>query len=194
MTCEPFAFGVDGDEYLLRNARPRNKVLFYAKPTSPRRAFELGVLALDCFHRRHPEYEIQMFGADINRYVLPFPCTRHGVLSPAALCSLYNECAAGLVLSFTNMSLLPLEMLACGCIPVSNDAPHTRELEYAGWLRYSEPKPDALADALFAAARRSGEEPAEIEQAASYARRFDWAASNRRIEEIVLRELAAVTG
>lgn len=191
MTCEPFAFGVDADRYVLRNVQPRNKVLFYAKPTSPRRGFELGVLALERFHRHHPEYEIQMVGADIGRYVLPFPCTRHGVLNTEALCALYNECAAGLVLSFTNMSLLPLEMLACGCIPVSNDAPHTRDVPYSARLHYAEPTPVALSDALFATASRAGDELAAIEQAASYAQQFEWAISNRRIEEVVLRELAA---
>jgi hypothetical protein len=194
MVCEPFAFGVDADQYALRNPQPRHKVLFYAKPTSARRGFELGVLALECFHQRHPDYEIEMLGADISRYVLPFPCTRHGVLNPDELCALYNECAAGLVLSFTNMSLLPLEMLACGCIPVSNDAPHTREVQYAAQLCYAQATPGALADALFAAASRSGADPAGIEQAASYARQFDWASSNRQIEDVVLRELAAVAG
>jgi O-antigen biosynthesis protein len=191
MTCEPFAFGVDADQYALKNLRPRSKVLFYAKPTSPRRGFELGVLALERFHRRYPEYEIEMLGADISRYALPFPCTQNGVLNTEALCVLYNDCAAGLVLSFTNMSLLPLEMLACGCIPVINDAPHTRDVEYAQQLCYAEPTPDSLAEALFAAASRAGEESGQIERAASYARQFDWAASNRRIEEVVLRELAA---
>jgi hypothetical protein len=191
MRCEPFAFGVDPEQYVLRNLQPRHKVLFYAKPTSPRRGFELGVLALECFHRLHPEYEIEMVGADIGRYELPFPCTRNGVLNNDALCALYNDCAAGLVLSFTNMSLLPLEMLACGCTPVSNDAPHTRMVQYAAELRYAEPTPGALAEALFDAVERAGREPAAIAQAASDARQLDWAASNRRIEEVVLRELAA---
>jgi hypothetical protein len=188
MTCEAFGFGVDGAQYALRNSQPRQKVLFYAKPTSPRRGFELGVLALELFHDLHPEYEIELMGADIDRYELSFPCSRRGVLSVEALCELYNECAAGLVISFTNMSLLPLEMLACGCIPVSNDAPHTRRVEYAEQLRYAEPTPAALAHALYMAAR-SGEDAAVIEHAAEYAKLFDWDASNRRIEQVLLREL-----
>ena len=40
--------------------------------------------------------------------------------------ALYNRCIAGLALSATNVSLVPHEMLACGCIPVVNDAEHTR--------------------------------------------------------------------
>jgi hypothetical protein len=88
------------------------------------------------------------------------------------------------------MSLLPLEMLACGCIPVSNDAPHTRDVPYSAQLRYAEPTPRALSDALFAAASRGGEGSCAPEQLAKGAQQFDWGASNRRIEEVVLRELA----
>jgi glycosyltransferase involved in cell wall biosynthesis len=193
MTCEPFGFGVDSSSYELRNRQPRQRVLFYAKPTSHRRGFELGTLALEQFHERHPDYEIDLLGADVDRYELSFPCNRHGVLSVEALCDLYNRCAAGLVLSFTNMSLLPLEMLACGCIPVSNDAPHTRRAQYAEQLRYAEATPLALADALYAAAR-DGEYAATVERAAEYARQFDWEASNRRIEQVLLRELGGAAG
>jgi glycosyltransferase involved in cell wall biosynthesis len=131
MTCESFALGVDAKDYGLRNPEARGKILFYAKPASPRRGFELGVLTLERFNKRHPEYEIEMVGGDIDRYELSFPCNRNGVLTVDELCELYNQCAAGLVISFTNMSLLPLEMLACGCTPVSNDAPHTRFVTYA---------------------------------------------------------------
>ena len=43
---------------------------------------------------------------------LPFRATDHGLLHPEQLNELYNRCVAGLVLSATNVSLVPHEMLA----------------------------------------------------------------------------------
>ena len=57
---------------------------------------------------------------------LPFAATNHGLLTPEQLNALYNRCVAGLVLSATNVSLVPHEMLAAGCIPVVNDAEQNR--------------------------------------------------------------------
>jgi len=193
MKCDAFDFGVDGEQYMLRNPQPRRKVMFYARPTSARRGFELGVLALEHFHGLHPECEIEMVGGDIDRYELPFPCNRNGVLTVDQLCELYNQCAAGLVVSFTNMSLLPLEMLACGCTPVTNDSPNTRFVEYAEKLRFAQATPIALAEALAAAAEASSE-PAPIQDAASYAKRFTWEDSNSSVEQVLLRELGSADG
>ena len=47
----------------------------------------------------------------------PFPHRTLGVLEPAELAQAYNAATAGLVLSLTNPSLIPTEMLACG-LPV----------------------------------------------------------------------------
>ncbi|MFM8905159.1 MAG: hypothetical protein ACKOIB_07950, partial [Verrucomicrobiota bacterium] len=51
---------------------------------------------------------------------------RETILTLDELPAFYNEMAAGLVLSMTKCSLLPLELLACGCVPVVNDAPNNR--------------------------------------------------------------------
>ena len=45
---------------------------------------------------------------------MPFPAVNHGRITPAELAALYNRCTAGLTLSFTNVSLVPDELLACG--------------------------------------------------------------------------------
>ena len=82
------------------------------------------MIALDLFSRRHPEVDIHLFGRSVRRP--PFAATDHGLLTPQQLNRLYNRCIAGLVLSATNVSLVPHEMLAAGCIPVVNDAEHNR--------------------------------------------------------------------
>lgn len=50
--------------------------------------------------------------------------------------------------SLTNVSLVPLEMLAAGCIPVVNDAVHNRMVLDNSYVRYADPTPQALSAAL----------------------------------------------
>jgi glycosyltransferase involved in cell wall biosynthesis len=189
MVCDAVDLGVDSTEYYLTNPKPRRKVLFYTRPVSPRRGFELGILALEQFHKLHPEYEINLLGWDMSRYDIPFPFVNNGILSPEKLNELYNQCAAGLVLSFTNMSLLPLELLSSGCQAVMNDADCTRQVSYAAQLRYADPNPAALATALYQAIS-DAEQPKVIKELADYAKHFQWVDSNQRIEKLLRRELA----
>jgi glycosyltransferase involved in cell wall biosynthesis len=191
MACDAFPFGVDTTQYRLHDPGPRSlRVLFYARPSSARRGFELGVLALEQFHKTHPDCEIELIGEEIDRWQLPFPCTRHGVLEPEQLCELYNRCSAGLVLSFTNMSLVPLELLACGCLPVVNDAANTRAVPFADDLHFAEPTPSALAAALERASLAAGRAEV-VSGAAQRARELDWEQANRRIEEVLREQLGA---
>jgi hypothetical protein len=146
MECEGFDFGCDIDVYHCDNLGPRSGVVFYAKPDVPRRAFWLGALALRAFAQRHPEQDVHVFGAHVPD--LGFRVTDHGPLSPTRLNALYNECAAGLSLSLTNVSLVPWELLASGCVPVVNDAPHNRAVLHNEHVLWSELAPAALADSL----------------------------------------------
>src|SRR5262245_8862169 len=79
---------------------------------------------------------------------VPLPIVDHGEVSPDRLNEIYNRCFAGLSLSMTNVSLVPHEMLAAGCIPVVNDAEHNRAVLDNPFVRYAPPTPHALAAAL----------------------------------------------
>jgi hypothetical protein len=139
-------FGCDLDTYRLTNPQRRKGIVFYAKPNVARRGFILGMLALRDFHDRHPDHEIHLFGDRDAR--VPFPATNHGTLRPAELSELYNECAAGIAISFTNLSLIPDEMLACGAVPVIGDNRYARaslDNPHARWVTST---PGAFADAL----------------------------------------------
>jgi glycosyltransferase involved in cell wall biosynthesis len=91
-------------------------VLFYARAATPRRAVPLGMLALQELHRRRPDVEIALFG-EAATLATPFPHRHLGVLEAARLARAYATATVGVVLSMTNPSLVPLEMLACG-LPV----------------------------------------------------------------------------
>jgi O-antigen biosynthesis protein len=109
-----FDLGVDHETYKpLPTHRRDDLVLFYARAVTARRAVPLGLLALEELHHRHPEIELALFG-EARPIATSFPHTHLGVLEPERLASAYSSAAAGLVLSLTNPSLIPLEMMACG--------------------------------------------------------------------------------
>jgi glycosyltransferase involved in cell wall biosynthesis len=188
MHCEHFDFGSDPGTYRFANRGERRKVVFYARPITPRRGFELGVFTLELFAQSNPDFEIHMVGADVGDYRLPFDFTSHGVLGSAELNRLYNEAAAALVVSLTNMSLLPLELLSAGCIPVVNDAPNNRLVSDNPFIAYAEPSPQALARHLREIVQRA-DLPRYAEQAAASVQELSWDASTASFEEILIRGL-----
>ena len=188
MRADHFDFGCDLDRYALDHslAGERAGVCYFSRPSTPRRAFELGVVALDIFAARHPEIDIHLFGESAAR--LPFAATHHGLLTPDQLSRLYNRCIAGLILSATNVSLVPLEMLAAGCIPVVNDAEHNRVVLDNPEVAYAAPTPFDLADALAGlVARPAAERRAAADAAAASVQGASWDDAGAAVERIVRR-------
>ena len=126
----PISFSYDRDLYRLMHRREPEikRVFFYARPPTQRRAFELGLLALNEVVRRLPHVKVIFAGWDVSNYEIPFEHLNAGTLNVAELPDLYNQCDVALVLSFTNLSLLPLELMACGVPVVSNRSPCTEWL------------------------------------------------------------------
>jgi O-antigen biosynthesis protein len=116
-SASAFDLGVDHDGYKPWSVHRRDDlVLFYARAVTARRAVPLGLLALEELHRRRPGVELMLFG-DSTPVAAPFPYRNLGVLHKEELCHAYNSATVGVVLSTTNPSLVPTEMLACG-LPV----------------------------------------------------------------------------
>jgi len=155
MPTRSYEFGADRSNYHLVNSGQRREIFFYARPGTTRRGYELGIMTLDNFARERPDYVINLAGWDVSRYSIPFPYTNLGTLPVSELNALYNRCAAGLVLSLTNMSLLPLELLAAGVIPVVNDAPNNTMVSSNPFIEYTPASPRALADRLIAVVDRA---------------------------------------
>jgi O-antigen biosynthesis protein len=146
MTTDAVEFGCDTSRYSLLEHSRRSGVVFYAQRENARRGFELGLMALEVFAARRPDVEIHIFGDKIGE--LPFAFVNHGRVTPDELNGIYNRCYAGLSLSFTNVSLVPYEMLAAGCLPVVNDAIPARLDIKSPFVTYSTPSPHSLASAL----------------------------------------------
>lgn len=151
MAADHYDFGADPERYrLVDGLGPRNEVMFYARRTTERRGFGLGLMALDLVAKARPDATINLVGEDLRGLEIPFPHRNLHGLSVAELGPVYNRCAVGLVLSFSNLSLLPLELLAAGTIPVVNDAPNNRLVSDHPEIVYTEPVPAALAEAIIA--------------------------------------------
>jgi O-antigen biosynthesis protein len=184
MDAEHFDFGCDLDRYKLDPSAKRTGVCLYARPSTPRRAFELAVATLDLFAERHPEVDIHLYGEPVSG--LPFAATSHGLLTPEGLNELYNRCIAGLALSATNISLVPHEMLAAGCIPVVNDAEQNRVVLDNSEVAYAPATPFHLANALCALVERpAAERQAAAAAAAASVQGASWSDAGTIIERVI---------
>ena len=119
MEAMSFHFSYDRTIYRPKE-KPDNRprVFFYARPVTPRRDWELGVLALNELYRRIPELEVVFAGWNVSTYEIPFPHRNMGVVSMETLADLYTQCDLCLVISSTNLSLVPLEVMGCGRVAV----------------------------------------------------------------------------
>jgi len=148
--AEAFELGVDHDLYRnLERERDADTVVFYARQYTPRRGTELGILALAEVVRRRPVTRVVMYG-DGRPPDAPFPYEFLGVVDPPRLVELYNRTAVGMVLSLTNYSLVPQEMMASG-LPVVDVRGASAETVFGtdgDLVTLAEPEPGALADAV----------------------------------------------
>ena len=178
-------FGTDLSVYRLTNTGPRKGVVFYAKPRVARRGYTLAMAALSEFHQQHPDQQIHLFGDPLIRP--PFPAQVHGTVSPGALAELYNRSIAGIAISFTNISLVPYEMLACGAIPVVNEDPFARAELTNPAVRWAKATPSALANELSVAVNCADIAMA-AQRAADKVANLDWHKATQGFVKIVENE------
>jgi glycosyltransferase involved in cell wall biosynthesis len=184
LAADHFDFGSDLSRYRLDPSVERTGVCYYARFTKPRRAFELGLVALELFAEQHPEVDIHLYGDDVPN--LSFPAINHGTLTPDECNLLYQRCAAGLVLSASNVSLVPHEMLASGCIPLANDAEHNRVVLANDHVAYAPATPFELAAALsWLVERPAAERDATARVASESVQSCSWEAAGAKVVQVV---------
>lgn len=132
----------------IRNADCKKRIFFYARPPTQRRAFELGLLVLAEVARRLDNTEVVFAGWDVSGYVIPFRHVNAGLLAIEQLAEIYQQCDVALVISLSNVSLLPLELMACGTPVVSNDGPWVKWLLNENNSLLARPTVDALTNAI----------------------------------------------
>ena len=139
--------------------------------------------ALEEVLERRPGTRVVMFG-DSKPPGAPFDYQFAGVQPPAALATLYNRGTLGLVLSMTNYSLVPKEMMSCG-LPVVDIRGASSESVFGTsgeTIELADPDPLALADRIVALL----DDPERRSQMAGTALAFvqgrTWPAAAERIE------------
>jgi glycosyltransferase involved in cell wall biosynthesis len=187
--ADHFDFAVDTQVYYptaaARPAHPR--VVFYARPSTPRRAYELGVEALQLVKQQNPGVEIIFFGSE-TLPPPPFPITNAGLLNPWELARLFSSCDVGIVFSTTNPSFVPFEMMACRCAVVDLASERV-----AGLLEdrvnccLAAPAPESIASAVLNLVANRALREGIIEQAYVQVKDRSWEHSARQIEAVLLR-------
>lgn len=100
------------------------RVFFYGRPDHPRNAFELGAAALHEL-KQMADDRVQIVAAGDNwrpaDHGLKGVVENLGLLDLQQTAELYRSCDAGLVLMFTrHPSYLPFELMASGCLVITN--------------------------------------------------------------------------
>ena len=194
VTADHFDFAVDKAVYNPRDTvrDGRRRVCFYARPTTPRRAYEMGLAALEIVKRRLPEVEICFFGT---AELLPEPgfSVRHcGILDEEALADLFSSSDVGVVFSLSNPSFVPLEMIACGCAVVEIASERWRGVlthDENAWL--VSPNAVAIANGIIELLTKDDLRDRLIENGLRLTQDMSWSASARQVESILLRGAVA---
>jgi hypothetical protein len=188
MKTDHFDFAWDERVYRLDSSidRPRlgSGICYYCRPSTPRRADELATLALELFTEWHPEIDVHVFGSPPAKRT--YRSIEHGIVSDSELSALYNRCVSGLVLSATNASLVPYEMLASGCVPVVNDGENNRLVLDNPHIEFAAPTPYSLAAALSGTVGLSPEAcTRRAYEAAASVQRRSWKMSTQHVVDLV---------
>ena len=170
------------------------RVFFYARPVTPRRGFEIGAMALDALIRQIPDVTVVTAGWGLGNYTLPFPVEDHGVVTPEELADVVRSSDVALVLSHSNVSLLPLEIMACGVPLVTNNEPWSSWLVGPEVAKLAPSEPDAIADALVALCRDPAARWGFAQRGAAFAATTSWGAEADRLAVHLESIAAAATG
>ncbi len=177
METQSISFSCDHDIYAPAE-RPdsgaEKTVFFYARPATSRRAFELGLLALNRVCQARGGVTVLFAGWDLDGYKIPFPHVDAKVVTPAALADMFRKSDAALVLSTTNLSLMPLEILSTGCPLIINRGANNEWLIDESVATVCDLTVEGIAEATLAALAGGAEIKAKRENGLAFSRNTDW--------------------
>ena len=187
-----FPLAVDHSVYHPNNdqKRSRHTIAFYVRRSTPRRLYELGLLALRALFDLGDHFEIITFGEkDLPDLGIPVKVKHAGILDAGELSKLYCQCAVGFVLSGTNYSLVPNEMMACGLPVVDIDAEHTQISYQPETAVLAEATPVGLASALSRLLNDASFRENTAAAGLAATEHLNWDSSNKVIEAFIQETL-----
>lgn len=192
--AEYFQFPIEHDRYYPhenKNSPKKKRILFLGRPEMPRRRYTLGIEALELIYQQHPEVEIILFGSDhIDSKLIPFPHVNKKIIRDQnALADMYRQAHVGIVFSSSNPSILPLELMACGCpvVELDNDINRTHfSPENAATL--VKDTPEVIAEAVHQLLVDENLHRHKIQESIQYAGNLPgYFEACERVEEIILQ-------
>jgi glycosyltransferase involved in cell wall biosynthesis len=192
--AEHYIFSTDKDIFYPANktGKVRDKVsriFFYGRPSTERRCFELGIASLQLIAKAFPDIEIVIAGLNIDK-ALPFKAKMLGNLSLAKTGELYRSCDIGIAFSGTNLSYLPVELMACGVPVISNNGPHVEWFcQHMINSMLVDPVPNAVLDAVTALVNSRETRQSLATQGIVETAKRTWESEMDRIYEYIEREV-----
>lgn len=185
-------FSVDKDIYkpLKTNTSDRKKIIFYARAKTPRRAFELGIKSLKLVSDNKQDVDFILFGQnDLDKYDIPFPYINKGLVPTVSdLAEMYANADIGLVISLSNLSLIPLEMIACECAVVEIKGPNTEMvLTNEETAILAEPDPYSISNAIIRLLENEDLRKNLILNGCNLIRNSSWRSSAEKFEALLLK-------
>ena len=188
MTADSFLFSYDDKIYKPKEKTDdKPRVFFYARPVTPRRDFELGMLAINELWKKMPDLEVIFAGWDVSNYEIPFPHQNLGTVTPQVLADSYVKCDMCLIISNTNLSLLPLEVMACNSVAVCSKG------ENSTWLVNEENSilvdydPNQIADTMEDYFRHPEKLASIRKKGLEFAKNTSWEREAEKVKEAILR-------
>jgi glycosyltransferase involved in cell wall biosynthesis len=196
MRTFPFRFSYDKALYrqIETTKRDGRSIFFYARPVTPRRCFELGLLALRRVCEAVPDARVIFAGWDIGDHHIPFQHVNAGQLQPSQLPALFSEADVAIVLSGTNFSLMPIELAACGCPLVMNDGPYAKWGMPDDCASYVPMEPEAIARATIELLRHPEVAAGYASRAKAFVEQSDWAEEAGTVGGFLRQLEAELTG
>jgi glycosyltransferase involved in cell wall biosynthesis/GT2 family glycosyltransferase len=182
-TSSRFSFGIDLQTYRPRDiSRETDTVVMYGRDVTPRRAVPLAIMAVQELLERRPKTNVLSFG-NKDPIDTPFPYEDLGVLNLDELAWTFSRATIGLVLSMTNYSVIPQEMLACG-LPVVELAGVSGEGIFGddGGVSFAPFNPVAMADAMERLLDDGAEWQRRSAQGVAWARDRTWDRGAEQVE------------
>jgi len=171
--------------------RDEKTIAFYSRFITPRRAFELGILALQLVLKKHPDVKVICYGWDTRSQYIPFKHKNMGILNHDQLRGLYNKATIGLVFSLTNCSLVPYEMMGCKLpvVEIKNGSTLTFFRDKKDIITLCDPDPFSIANSIIHLLENKEKRKIIAEKAYEYVKHFNWEKSCKKIEDILYKEL-----
>lgn len=188
MRTFPVSFSYDKKLYYRRPCEKPDVVhlLCYVRPVTVRRGWELVNLTLELIHKKNPHVKFILVGGEVDRSNMNYPAFNPGSVQLSELGKLYSQCRAALILSCTNLSLLPLEVMSCGVPVVSNKGENVEWLLNEENSTLAHLNPQAMADAVMKVLNLPEDEHAKlVNKSIAFAKGTDWDSQFDRLSKIL---------